>query len=155
MADITKEILDVFSSNPTLYKCSTSKMFLSLFQNDQLEEYMSVTNRHLMFDTQVLLRFVCLMNDPKNISYSDSIFISCKNLWEVIHEDSRFIKHTTQGYIEEVVDHLVQARDLSRFLSLSYINSLGPSKNIFFNHFLCKHPIKYMYKIESVTATIQ
>ena len=136
VADITKEILDVFSSNPTLYKCSTSKMLLSLFQNDQLEEYMSVTNRHLLFDTQVLLRFVCLMNDPKNISYSDSIFISCKNLWKVIHEDSRFIKHTTQGYIEEVVDHLVQARDLSRFLSLSYINSLGPSKNIFFNHFL-------------------
>lgn len=134
--DFAEEVLNVFSNNPTLYKCSTSRMFLSLFQLDKLEEYMSITKRHLLFDTQVLLRFVCAIYDSEVSPYSDPIFLTCKNLWHSLRDDGNFIKHTTSGYVKEVADHLVQARDLSRFLSLEFIQDLGPSKNIFFNHYL-------------------
>jgi len=136
VSDIAKEIIEVFCNNPTLYKCSTSKMFLSLFQSDKLEEYMSITKRHLLFDTQVLLRFVCAIYDSDEVSSGDSLYLTCKNLWRVIRSDQKFVVHTTEGYVKEVADHLVQARDLSRFLNLGYLHDLGPSKNVFFNHYL-------------------
>ena len=133
---IAKEFVSVYSKNQSFYKANISKMFLNLFQNEKLEEYLSNTKRDLMLDTQVLLQICCVAFDYDAPLHADVQYNVGLRFWESVKSNPMINLYTTSGYIQEVAAHMQQAFNLSRFLSLEYIADLGKSKNIFFNHYM-------------------
>ena len=111
-------------------------MFLNLFHNEKLEEYLSTTKRELLLDTQILLQICCVSSDDVEPVGSGILYRVGKRFWKIVNENKLIDLYTTTGYIQEVTNHMKQAVELSRFLSLDYIINLGRSKNVFFNHYL-------------------
>ncbi len=131
-----EEILNIVGENEYLNKTSLTCMFTSMFNSDQLEEYMSKQPRVVLMDTQILLQYLCLTYQDID-SYNDSLYDSVKILRKQFSDSRDYISLcTTDRYIQEVVNHLWEAHSLRRFLSLPYIKDMGPSKNVFFNFYL-------------------
>lgn len=133
---IAKEIVGVYSKNQVFYKSNVSRMFLNLFHNEKLETYLATTQRDLILDTQVLLRICCVSFDEIEPASIDIMYKVGRRFWDIVRENPKIKLYTTSGYVQEVASHMKQAVELSRFLSLDYIQKLGPSKNVFFNHYL-------------------
>lgn len=133
---IAKEIVGVYSKNQVFYKSNVSRMFLNLFHNDKLETYLATTKRDLILDTQILLRICCVSFDEVESASNDIMYKIGRRFWEIVRKNPKINLYTTSGYVQEVASHMKQAAELSRFLSLDYIQKLGPSKNVFFNHYL-------------------
>lgn len=133
---IVNEILEIVGENEYLNKTSLTCMFTSMFNSNQLEEYMSKQTRVVLLDTQILLQYLCLTYQDID-DYNDSLYDSVKILRKQFQDSHDYISLcTTDRYIQEVVNHLWEAHSLRRFLSLSYIKDMGPSKNVFFNFYL-------------------
>lgn len=133
--DITRQLLVVCETNEFLNKTSISKMFTNLFKSDQLETYLSSARRVVYLDTQILLQAICCNYEP--IDYDDPLYKAGSCFFETIRNSSIPISlHTTNGYVTEVVWHLIDGLKLERFLELDFIKDLGPSKNVFFNYYL-------------------
>jgi len=133
---IIEEILNIVGENEYLNKTSLTCMFTSMFNSNQLEEYMSKQPRVVLLDTQILLQYLCLTYQDVD-SYNDTLYDSVKILRNQFQNSHDYISLcTTDRYIQEVVNHLWEAHSLRRFLSLPYIKDMGPSKNVFFNFYL-------------------
>lgn len=132
---LTNELLSVVGKSEYLNKISLTSMFTGMFNSGQLEEYMSRQQRIVFLDTQILLNVLCLLY--QDIDYGDMLYDSTAMLWQQLKESRDFVKlNTTNGYVDEVANHLCEAHSLSRFLSLPYIRDLGKSKNVFFNFYV-------------------
>ena len=107
-----------------------------MFHNDKLETYLATTKRDLILDTQILLRICCVSFDEVESASNDIMYKIGRRFWEIVRKNPKINLYTTSGYVQEVASHMKQAAELSRFLSLDYIQKLGPSKNVFFNHYL-------------------
>ncbi|MBA7540638.1 hypothetical protein ES705_32937 [subsurface metagenome] len=133
--DIARQLLVVCNKNEFLNKISISKMFTNLFKSDKLDTYLNTSKRKVYLDTQILLQIICY--NFEDIDYDDQMYNAIKLFNETIEKSSIPIKlHTTIDYVEEVAHHIFNGLKLERFLELSYIKDLGPSKNVFFNFFL-------------------
>lgn len=131
---LANELIRASNANPLVNKTSISTMFINLFRDDKLDEYLSTSKRKLFLDTQILLQLICV--SYKNFENSDQLYTNVRAFTDSIkRSDIPISLYTTTGYIDEVVTHLYNALKLERFLSLSYIKSLGPSKNVFFNFY--------------------
>lgn len=130
---VSKEILDVVGDSEYLNKTALTGMFTSMFNSDELESYMDKQQRVVFLDTQILLRYLCLLY--QDTGYKDIAYDSVKILFREF-EDAKVQLYTTTNYIDEVVNHLYESNSLSRFLSLPYIIDMGPSRNVFFNFYL-------------------
>ena len=133
---IAKEFVSVYSKNQSFYKAIISKMFLNMFHNEKLEEYLANTKRDLILDTQVLLQICCVAFDECPPVHPDILYNIGLRFWRNVKSNPMIRLYTTSGYVQEVAAHMQQAVNLSRFLSLDYIADLGKSKNIFFNHYM-------------------
>ena len=133
---IAKEFVSVYSKNQSFYKAIISKMFLNMFHNEKLEEYLANTKRELILDTQVLLQICCVAFDECPPVHPDILYNIGLRFWRNVKSNPMIRLYTTSGYVQEVAAHMQQAVNLSRFLSLDYIADLGKSKNIFFNHYM-------------------
>lgn len=132
---IVNELLAVVGESEYLNKTSLTRLFTGMFNSGQLEEYMSRQQRVVLLDTQLLLNLLCILY--QEVDYHDTIYDSTVMLWKQLKESRDYVQvYTTSGYIDEVAKHLCEALSISRFLSLSYIRDLGPSKNVFFNFYL-------------------
>lgn len=139
--EIAQKLIDVSNKNTSINKSSISKMFINLFQDDKLEDYLNRAERTLYLDTQILLQIIC--TSYKGISNPDILYNIVKDFSVAIDNSNVPISlHTTDGYIEEVVAHLRNALKLEQFLDLPYIKSLGRSKNVFFNFYLSLRDIE-------------
>ena len=139
--EIAKKIIDVSNKNTTINKSSISRMFINLFQDDKLEDYLNSSERIVYLDTQILLQIIC--SSYKEIAEPDILYDIVKNFMTTIEDSNIPISlHTTDGYIEEVVAHLHNALKLEQFLALPYIQSLGRSKNVFFNFYLALQKVE-------------
>ena len=136
VAPIANELIDVYSKNPIVYKANTSRLFFSLFKNDKLDEYISTNSREFVLDTQILIQLCCVAFDGYEPTNADILYKVGRRFWEKVKENPKVKLFTTEEYVGEVSGHLCAANKLSRFLELDYIRDLGPSKNIFFNHYL-------------------
>ena len=132
---IATEFVSVCCNNPTFDKCSTSKLFLNLFKQDKLEQYMSQTVRHLFLDTQVLLQLVCILYDNA-ASEDDSFYADGRLFWNSIKGNKLTRLYTTSCYVDEVVGNMVDALQLSSFLRMELQELFGDSKNVFLRDFL-------------------
>ena len=132
---LVKEILQVFTSNDVFNRNSVSKMFLTLFQDDKLDEYLSRQGRTILWDTQILLRFISILLFGE-ISTSDPSYDIVNSLVNAIKKSAVPIhSYTTYGYIKETAIHIREAIRLERFLSLPGFRCLGKSKNVIFNYY--------------------
>lgn len=131
---LANELIKASNTNPLINKSSVSTMFINLFRDDKLDEYLNTSERILFLDTQILLQLICVTF--KDFDNPDQLYTTVKTFKDSIkRSDIPISLYTTTGYIDEVVAHLHNALKLERFLSLSYIKSLGPSKNVFFNFY--------------------
>lgn len=96
-------------------------MFLNLFHNDKLEAYLAITKRDLILDTQILLRICCVSFDEVESASNDIMYKIGRRFWEIVRKNPKINLYTTSGYVQEVASHMKQAAELSRFLSLDYI----------------------------------
>lgn len=133
--NLVEEILQIFTSNDVFNRNSVSKMFLTLFQDDKLDEYLSRQSRTIVWDTQVLLRLICTLLFG-NESISDPSYDVVKSLKTAIKESTVPIhSYATYGYIKETAIHIREAIRLERFLSIPGFKFLGKSKNVIFNYY--------------------
>lgn len=132
---IVRELLEIVGENEYLNKTSLTGMFTSMFNSNKLEAYMDTQPRIVMLDTQILLRYLSLLY--QDTDYDDAFYDAVKLLKKQLRDSRNYVTlYTTTGYIQEVVNHLWEAHSLKRFLSLPYIEDMGPSKNVFFNYYL-------------------
>lgn len=132
---LVEEILQIFTSSDVFNRNSVSKMFLTLFQDDKLDEYLSRQSRTIIWDTQVLLRLLSLLLFGDS-HISDSSYDVVKSLRTAIKESSVPIhSYATYGYIKETAIHVREAIRLERFLSIPGFKYLGKSKNVIFNYY--------------------
>lgn len=136
VAPIANELITIYSKNPIIYKANASRMFFSLFKNNRLDEYISLNLKEFVLDTQILLQICCVTFDTFELVNADILYKVGKRFWRNVRANRNVKLYTTDVYVEEVANHLCAAYKLSRFLELDYIQDLGPSKNIFFNHYL-------------------
>lgn len=132
---ITRELLNIVGESEYLNKTSLTGMLTGMFNSGQLEEYMNKNQRIVYLDTQILLNVLCLLY--RDVDNRDILYDATLMLWKQLKESRDYVKlYTTNGYVEEVANHLCEAYSLSRFLALPYIRDLGTSKNVFFNFYL-------------------
>ncbi len=132
---LAKDLIDGCAKNNLINKSSISKMFVSLFEDDKLDRYLNKTERNVFLDTQILLQLLCVYHGYDK-EYPDFLYQHAAELINGCESSTIPIKlYTTTGYIDEVVHQILDAVKLDRFLSLSYVQSLGPSKNVFCNFY--------------------
>lgn len=130
---IADEIISAFEANDLWGKESLSRLFINLYNNDSLDQYLASTERMILLDTPVLIRWICLMIN-KVVEYKEPYYQAVKQLRDAVLENLPRIKVVTMaGYVTETVVLLRRAIRLSRFESI--INQLGPSNNVFFNYY--------------------
>ncbi|MDD4157733.1 MAG: hypothetical protein PHY08_14310 [Candidatus Cloacimonetes bacterium] len=131
---LIKEILTICARNEYLHKISISNLFTSLFKSDSLDKYLEQFNRKVFLDTQVLLQMICYEHNDTN--YDDNLYGAVKYLCQQKENlDGKIQFYTTTDYVEEVAGHLWEANKIKRLMELPYIESLGRSKNVFFNYY--------------------
>jgi hypothetical protein len=131
---IIKDLLNVCARNEYLNKVSVSNLFTSLFKSDSLEKYLDQFNRKIFLDTQVLLQMICY--EYMDTDYDDNLYGAVKYLCQQKESLNGNIKFfTTTDYVEEVAGHLWEAQKIKRLMELPFIESLGRSKNVFFNYY--------------------
>ncbi len=130
---VAKEILEITSSNAFLTKLGASSMYVKLYNSNRLEEFINNSNRSVCLDTQVLLRLLCVLYNPKS---NDKSLIAVRNFNSTIKEMNISIdKFTTVDYVEEVAGHLQKALKIYNYLKLPIFSGVGRSRNVFYNYF--------------------
>ncbi|MEX2410023.1 MAG: hypothetical protein WD607_01405, partial [Candidatus Paceibacterota bacterium] len=123
---MTRELLEVCSTNDYLNKIGVSVMFTKLFKSNMLEAYLNQRDFHILLDTQIILRLLCVKY--KDCDYPDFQYKSIRKLNNIFLKFSRVLTlKTTINYIEEVGGHILEALKIDRFLSIPKIKMLGRS----------------------------
>ena len=98
---ISKEILQVVGESEYLNKTALTGMFTSMFNSDELESYMNTQQRIVLLDTQILLRYLCLLY--QDTEYNDIAYDSVKILFKELEDAKDYVQlFTTTNYVEEV-----------------------------------------------------
>lgn len=147
----TKDLIDICEESNYLKKIGITICFTKLFKSNKLEKYVNEKKHWVYLDTQILLRLICLLQDP-NINKEGS-YEAISNFYESVNYFKNKIKlYTTSDYINEVVAHLFDAIRLDRFSKCEFLYQLGQSSNVFYNFFLL---IKKEKKYNSVLDFIK
>lgn len=131
---LANKLLKICESSDYLNKISISLLFTNLYQSEGLDKYINQKVQKLILDTQILLRLLCVYY--REVEVEDYAYSSVLELKKIKEENKRITFYTTNDYIIEVTNHILEAYKLNRFLDLPYLEKLGPSKNVFFNHYI-------------------
>ena len=131
----SSDFIGVFEINDYAGKQSASKMLLNMFKDNRLEKYLSNKERRILFDTPVLIQYICyLFKDMEDFQYPPYQYV--RSLIKSIDDPRLKVQRfTIEGYLKEVVSHLSSAILVGRFLEIPEIRSFGKSKNSFFNFY--------------------
>lgn len=132
---VTAELLSVFDINDYTGKQSASKLLVTLFKDNRLDGYLAHKNRSLLFDTPVLIQYLCyLFKDLEDYKYQP--FQNVRTLIKTIEDPCLNVStFTLEGYFKEMVSHLSSAILIGRYLEIPEIRELGKSKNSFYNFY--------------------
>ncbi len=145
--NIATEFVFACCNNPIFDKCSTSKMFLNLFKQDKLEQYMSQTTRHLFLDTQILLQIVCTLYTNDTISL-DSFYTDGRLFWNSVKSNNLTRLYTTNSYVDEFVGNMIEAQRVASFLRFDLQDLFGESNNVFLRDYLRQNKLGLTDSIE-------
>lgn len=152
--EISRSLLDICSQNNFLIKLSAVHLFTNLFNSNKLEKYISSREQEIFVDTQILIRLLCAIY-PAKYKFKDLAISSVKILFDALERYKNKIEIvTSDDYIEEATNHLLDAIKLRKFLDLPYISELGKSKNVFYNAYIELRNAKIIAKDISLTDFI-
>lgn len=132
---ISKDLIDLCGENEYLNKIGASILFANLYKSNKLEEYLNNKIQFYYFDTQVLLRLICIQYLPES-GYDDIYYLSVKDLYDTIKNSDQDIElGTSFDYLNEVAGHIQEALKLQRFFSLPRFEKVNTSQNVFYNFY--------------------
>lgn len=134
----TRELLTVLSKDDYLNKLSVTVLFSNLFNHDKLEKYIESKPQYLLIDTQILIRYLCVLylGTNRSLNVNDTSISTTAHFFKTLekHRKKVFLS-TSSDYIEETALHIIQALKLERFLSIPSFSKFGSSKNVYFNYY--------------------
>ncbi|WP_162126085.1 hypothetical protein [Flavobacterium phycosphaerae] len=134
--ELSRCLLEICSQNNFLNKLSAVYLFTNLFNSDKLEKYINSRQQKIFFDTQILIRLLCVISVNK-YNFKDIALKSVRTLFDTLKQYKNKLElYTSVDYIDEVSNHMIDAIKLKRFLELPYIHQLGTSKNVFYNAYV-------------------
>lgn len=133
--EIASELLAVFEINDYTGKQSASKLLINLFKDNKIDSYLAKKERRLLFDTPVLIQYICcLFKDIEDYPYMPYQYV--RSLIRTIDDlKLNIVRFTLDGYLKEVVAQLSSAILVGRFLEIPEIQTMGKSKNSFYNFY--------------------
>lgn len=125
-------LLTICDNNKYMQEVCASAIFGSKINIDDLQNY-AKEKKFVYIDTTIALHLLCYFyeqdNDYENYNYQLS-----KQLSEFCRKNSIEL-HLTNRYMWEITTHIQEAFNLVPFTKLSNFNSLGKSKNVFYNYY--------------------
>lgn len=129
---LSKELLKFCVNNKFIQKIAASKVYSSRIDNNRLENYLN-SKKKIFIDTAIGLNSLCYYYNPK-LSYPNFFYKASKNLLEFAR-DEKVKLYISERYIWEMSNHVNDAFNLIPFTLIPQFNSLGSSKNIFYNFY--------------------
>ena len=129
------ELLTACGDNPLLNKISVSKLFINLNRSNKLEAYLKAKSRKVVLNTQVLFQFIC--SSYKSVPYENIWYKSVRDLSKIWSgSPDKYVLITTDGYVREVANHVLDAYNIDNFLHGFLEKEVGTSNNAFYSYYV-------------------
>lgn len=125
-------LLTVCDNNKYMQEVCASAIFGSKINIDDLQNY-AKEKKFVYIDTTIALHLLCYFYEQDN-DYENYYYQLSKQLSEFCRKNSIEL-HLTNRYMWEITTHIQEAFNLVPFTKLSNFNSLGKSKNVFYNYY--------------------
>ncbi len=133
---LTDNICEFLTKNHYFNKLGRSHLFHTLLSKGAIDSYLDVFNKTVFLDTQVLLQLVCVTFAP-DLEYRDFSYNALRELWrQKGRMKNRLRVCSTTDYLDEVANHLADARRLRLFIDGDDFGLMGGSRNVFVNFFI-------------------
>lgn len=126
------KLLTVCDNNKYIQEVCASAIFSSKINIDDLQNY-AKEKKFVYIDTTIALHLLCYFYEQDN-AYENYYYQLSKQLCEFCRKNSIEL-HLTNRYMWEITSHIQEAFNLIPFTKLSNFNSLGKSKNVFYNYY--------------------
>ena len=134
--EIVEELFTICESNDFIQKISAGNFFSNVTKPENMQRFASLYKSGLTqiyLDTQILLRAICVSYNPK-LPFESPFLRATRNLISYCDKNNLKIS-TSKDYTNEVINHFRNALNLVPFTKVDKYQSLGKSKNVFFQFF--------------------
>lgn len=125
-------LLTICDNNKYMQEVCASAIFGSKINIDDLQNY-AKEKKFVYIDTTIALHLLCYFYEQDN-DYENYYYQLSKQLNDFCRKNSIEL-HLTNRYMWEITTHIQEAFNLVPFTKLSNFNSLGKSKNVFYNYY--------------------
>lgn len=131
--EFAKDLFKVCRQNNYLQKFCAAKVFSDTTKMKNIESYIN-TQKRIFVDTQIILFALCYYYNPKS-EYNNYFYVTTKSLLKFAKNNSLNL-FLPSNYLWEAQSHLREALNLIPFTNLPNFESLGRSRNVFYNFYL-------------------
>lgn len=129
---LVSSLITVCETNKYLQKISASKIFSSRVNIDNLQKYANEKKR-VFIDTTIGINLICCFYN-KHAKYENYNYILSKSLNDFCIENGIKL-YLSERYLWEITSHVREAFNISPFTKIEGLNSLGGSRNVFYNFY--------------------
>jgi hypothetical protein len=127
--DLIGELTNLSSGNDFLQKVCAGNLFKELISSTEFDSYRRRTNKTVVIDTPVLIPLFLVLYEP-NYDYTETRYQVAKHLYKLVRSNDESLKFiTTDKYIEETSNYLINAIKLCPVIELGIFDKLGGSTN--------------------------
>jgi hypothetical protein len=116
-----------------IQKIAASKVYCDNINNSRLEKYLN-TQKRIFIDTPIAIYALCIYYKA-NVDYKNYFLQTTKGLLDFTR-DEQIKLFISERYIWEIQNHIKEAYYLIPFSELNNFQSLGSSRNVFYNFYL-------------------
>ena len=137
IVDIITEIKQLCDKNDFINKICITSSFSSLYKSNQLDTYLSHSDKDIYLDTPLLVFAFCKYYSDDSKKWDDPFFKATSGLLDVCDDNSKTIKlFAPYSYLQEVAGELKKALNLGCLIDLDFYQDMGEIKNSFVNYYL-------------------
>lgn len=130
-----EQIKDLCTENDYINKISASSSFLSLYQSNKLEDYISHRDKYIFLDTPTFVYYVCAKYE-EGVMWENPYFTSVQSLIKMQENDTAHIHFCIMAdYLKEVAGELRKGLQCSWIENTNVAYYLGETKNTFYNFY--------------------
>lgn len=134
--DISKDLVDIASSNDYLSEHCSAKLCLSLLSDRKFERYIEDKSFFIYLDATVLIPYILALRFNRKNNLFDRSVSNISLMKDSIFSLKNKSIRVSNEHFEESVRHLEQAGKIAGFAKPELIRELGGSKNVFLNVYL-------------------
>ncbi|WP_452602697.1 hypothetical protein [Pontimicrobium sp. MEBiC06410] len=134
--ELLEDLFSICESNDFIQKISAGNFFSKVTRPENMQRFASLYKSGLTqiyLDTQILLRSICVSFNPK-LQFESPFLRSTRNLINYSEKNNLNLS-TSKDYAYEVINHFKNALNLVPFTKFDKYQSLGKSKNVFFQFY--------------------